>query len=142
MKKRAVDEDSTPVGTANDNVSLDSRACEVEFSDGQTKIPTANIVAENLSAEVDAEGDRFLFMEEIEDHQKTSDAIPRSQGTFETPRGIERKKRTAQGREFLVRWKGGTSDWVALKELKESCPIQVADHATLNHLQEEPAFVW
>ena len=56
----------------------------MEFSDGQTKIPTANIIAENLLAEVDPEGDEFLFVEEIEDHQMTLDAVPKSQGTFET----------------------------------------------------------
>ena len=86
--------------------------------DGQTEIPTANITAENLSAEVDPEGDGFLFVNEIEDHWKSPDATPQSQGTFETSRGIERKKRTARGWEFLVRWKGGSSDWVTSKELK------------------------
>ena len=63
VKKRAIDADGTPIGTANDNVSLDGQACEVEFSDGQVEISTANIVAENLLAEVDAKGDGFLFME-------------------------------------------------------------------------------
>ena len=31
---------------------------------------------------------------------------------------------------------------MAPKELKESHPIQVADHAISNNLQEEPAFAW
>ena len=57
-------------------MSLDNRACEVEFSDGQTEVLTATIIAENLLAEVDDEVNGFLFIEEIEDHQKTSDAIP------------------------------------------------------------------
>merc|ERR1739836_37296 len=116
--------------------------CHLEFSDGQTKILAANVVAENLLAEVDPEGNRFLFMEEIEDHRKTPDAIPKSQGTFKTTSGVKRKRRTTRGWEFLVRWKGGSSDWVTLKELKESCPIQVADYAISNDLQDEPAFVW
>ena len=103
---------------------------------------TADIDAENLLAQADAGRDQFLFMEEIEDHQKTPDAIPRSQGTLKTPRGIERKKRTTPGWEFLVRWKGGTSNWVTSKELKESCPVQLADCAVSNNLQEEPAFAW
>ena len=142
MKKRAVSADGTPIRTANDDVPLDSRAHEVGFSDGQTEILTADIIAENSPAEVDPEGDRFSFMEEIEDHRKTPDAIPKSQGTFETSSGVERKRRTTRGWEFLVRWKGGSSDWAALEELKESHPIQVADHAMSNNLQEEPAFTW
>ena len=47
---------------------LHSRACKVEFSDGQTEVSTADIVAENLLAKVDHEGNGFLFVEEIEDH--------------------------------------------------------------------------
>ena len=69
------------------------------------------------------------MQKEIEDHRKTSDAIPKSQGTFETSGGIERKKRTAQGLEFLVGWKGGSSDWVTPKESKESHPVQLSDCA-------------
>ena len=89
-------------------MSLDGRACEVEFSDGQTEVPTADVMAENLLAKADPEGNRFLFMEEIEDHRKTVDATPKHQGTFPTSRGIKRKKRTTCGWEFLVRWKGAT----------------------------------
>ena len=64
VEKRAVNADGTPTGTANNSVLLDSWACEVEFSDGQTKILTANIVAENSLAEVDPEGNGFLFVED------------------------------------------------------------------------------
>ena len=81
--------------------------------DGQTEVPTADIVAENLLAEVNAEGDKFLLMEETEDHRKTADATPKHRGTFLTSWGIKRKKRTARGWEFLVRWKGSSSNWVA-----------------------------
>ena len=93
-------------------------------------------------AEVDAKGNRFPFMKEIEDHRKTVDAVPKHEETFLTSQGIKRKKRTTQGWEFLVRWKGGTSDWVTPKESKESHPAQVADCTILNNLQEEPAFAW
>ena len=103
VKRRAIDAEGKPTGIAGNNVSLDGRDCEIEFSDGQTEILTVSIIAENLLAEMDAEGNRSLFIEEIEDHQKTADAIPEEQGTFETSRGIERKKRTTRGWEFLVR---------------------------------------
>ena len=36
----------------------------------------------------------------------------------------------------------GSSDWIALKDLKESYPIQVADYATNNQIEDEPAFAW
>ena len=46
------------------------------------------------------------------------------------------------GWEFLVRWKGGGSDWVALKGSKDLHPIPLANCAISNDLQEEPAFDW
>jgi len=142
VKRRAIDADGKPIGRANNNVLLDDRAYEMEFEDGTTEILTANIIAENLLAQVDPEGNRFLFMEEIEDHRKLADAIPIGKGTLETARGIKRKKRTTRGWEFLVKWKGGSSDWVALRDLKESYPVQLADYAVSNDLQDEPAFAW
>ena len=42
----------------------------------------------------------------------------------------------------MVEWKDGSSDWIALKDLKESYPIQVADYATNNQIEDEPAFAW
>ena len=41
-----------------------------------------------------------------------------------------------------MEWKDGSSDWIALKDLKESYPIQVADYATNNQIEDEPAFAW
>ena len=92
VNKSAIDADGKPIGSAIDNVPLDGCACKIEFSDGQTEILTDNIIAENLLAEVDAEGNCFLFMEEMEDHEKTADAIPRHEETFLTSCGIKRKK--------------------------------------------------
>jgi hypothetical protein len=42
----------------------------------------------------------------------------------------------------MVQWKGGTSSWVDLKELKDSNPIEVAEYAVANQIHDEPAFNW
>ena len=81
-------------------------------------------------------------MEETEDHRKTVDAVPRRKGTFSTSRGMKRNKRATWGWEFLVRWKGGNTDWVTLKELKDPHPAQLADCVFSNSPQEEPASTW
>ena len=44
--------------------------------------------------------------------------------------------------DIYVRWKDCSGDWVTLKDLKESYPVQLADYAIANGLQEEPAFAW
>ena len=114
---RAIDAKDEPTGVVDNNILPDGCAHEVEFSDSQTEILTANTITENLLAGVNEGGNRFLLVEGIEDHRKTANATPEEQGTLDAPQGIERKRRTTRGWEFFVKWKGGSSDWVTLKEL-------------------------
>ena len=51
-------------------------------------------------------------------------------------------KPTTKGWELLVSWKDGSSSWVKLKDLKNSNPVEVAEYAVANRIQEEPAFAW
>ena len=81
---------------------------------------TANLIAENLLSQVDEDGHRQMLFSKIIDHRVTQDAIPKSQGTFITPSGAIRKKRTTRGWELCVQWKGGSTEWVELEDLKES----------------------
>ena len=103
---------------------------------------TANLIAENLLSQVDEDGHRQMLFSKIIDHRVTQDAIPKSQGTFITPSGAIRKKRTTRGWELCVQWKGGSTEWVELKDLKESYPVQLAEYAVQNGIQDEPAFAW
>ena len=82
------------------------------------------------------------MIDEIEDHRVLDEAVPKSMGTFQTRSGGKRKRRTTAGWEILVRWKDGSSDWVKLKDLKDSYPVQLADYAVNNKIQDEPAFAW
>jgi hypothetical protein len=47
-----------------------------------------------------------------------------------------------QGWKLLVEWKEGGSDWIPLKELKESYPVEVAEYTRANKILDEPAFAW
>ena len=142
VKRRAVDEDGKPIGKPSNNPILDSRAYEVEFIDGHTETLTANTIAKNMLAQVDEDGHRSLFIYEIEDFRRNGNALSKDEGTFTTRTGLQRKKLTTRGWEFFVRWKDGTADWVALKDLKDSYPVILADYAIANNLQDEPAFAW
>lgn len=142
VKRRAVDEEGKPIGMPSDNPLMDQRQYEIEYMDGRTEILTANIIAENLLAQVDDDGHRHLLIDEIEDHRILEDAIPKEQGTFVTNTGRTRKKRTTRGWELYVRWKDGSGDWVALKDLKDSYPVPLADYAVANKIEDEPAFAW
>ena len=52
VTKRLKDSEGIPIGTASDNPLLDSRKYEIEYSDGNVDKLTANIIAENLIAQV------------------------------------------------------------------------------------------
>ena len=43
-----------------------------------------------------------------------------------------------------VQWKDGSNTWVALKDMKNSYPVQLlgAEYAVENKLSQEPAFAW
>ena len=55
---------------------------------------------------------------------------------------MKRKKRTTQGWEICVQWKDGSTNWIALKDLKDYQPVGLADYAATNKIQDEPAFTW
>ena len=115
---------------------------DVEFADGGVEAVTANIIAENILSQVDEEGQRQLMLDKIVDHRTTKEAIPKSEGTYETTYGTTRKKRTTRGWEICVRWKDGSHEWISLKDIKQSYPVEVAEYAAMKGIQDEPAFAW
>ena len=56
VKKWLKDNQGRPIGIASDNPILDTRMYEVEYQDSHTAALAANIIAENLFAQVDEEG--------------------------------------------------------------------------------------
>ena len=51
-------------------------------------------------------------------------------------------KQTTRGWKLLVRTKDHSTEWHKLKDLKESNPLEVAQCAVDNKLEDEPAFKW
>lgn len=70
--------DGSVVGRANPNPILDTRTYEVEFPDGQTAEMAANVIAQNMYAMCDEEGNQFLLLAGILDHRKDDNAIARA----------------------------------------------------------------
>jgi hypothetical protein len=138
---RKRDSDGNPVGVGNTNPLLDTRVYEVEFPDGHTDAYAANIIAENIYSQVDAEGNQFLLLAEIVDHRKDASAIEKE--NMWVQQGNNRQmRRTTQGWKLKVLWKNGTTSWEWLRNLKESTPVQVAEYAIARGIADEPAFAW
>ena len=49
---------------------------------------------------------------------------------------------TTKGWKLCVSWKDGTTSWETLSNLKESNPVQVAEYAVTNKIDDAPAFAW
>ena len=59
-----------------------------------------------------------------------------------TKTGTKRMRQTTVGWKFLVEWANSSRQWIDLKILKESNPLQVAEYAIARNIGEEPAFAW
>lgn len=95
-----------------------------------------------MFSQVDSEGHHYQLLSEITNHRKDATAIPKSEGFYMRRGGNKVAKKTIRGWELLVEWKDGSSNWIALKDLKVSNPIELAEYAIANELQDEPAFQW
>jgi hypothetical protein len=101
-----------------------------------------NVIAKNMYAQVDNEGNMFQLLDEIMDHKKDDTAIDIANGTVTTPSGNVKPKITTQGWQLLVLWKDKSMCWVKLRDLKASNPVELAEYAVANQIAEEPAFKW
>ena len=118
---------------------LDTRFYEVEFTDGRMAEFSANAIAEHMYAQCDPNGNQYLLLDAITDHQKDSNAVL-NVDWYMTVNGRQHHRKTTIGWKLCVLWKDGTSTWERLVELKESYPIDVAQYATDNGIDGEPAF--
>ena len=142
VTKRLKDANGIPIGTADDNPLLDTRMYEVEYLDGEHASLSANHIAENPFTPVDDEGNRQVLMKEIIDYCTNGQEVKQQDAFIKMRTGTKRRRETTKGWEILIKWKDDSMNWVALKDVKESYPVQVAEFAISNCIAEEPAFAW
>ena len=142
VRKRMRDDNGNPVGRAHSNPILDTRMFEVEFLDGTTQALTANVIAENLFAQVDSEGRRLMLLKEIVDHRADRNAVLKNDAFITSKSGRPTRRITTKGWELLIRWKDGSETWTTLKDMKEAYPVQTAEYAVQAKIHDEPAFAW
>lgn len=142
VTKRLRDSDGKPVGVANENPLLDTRRYEVEFSDGHSEELSANLIAQHLYSQIDEEGERHILLDDIVDYRMNDKAVRKEDAFVLMNNGVRRRKETTQGWQLLCQWKDGSTNWVALKDMKQSYPVKVAEYAIANRIDGEPAFAW
>jgi hypothetical protein len=117
---------------AHDNPLLDTQEYEVEFHDGHRESLSANVIAQHMFSQVDEEGHRHLLLDDIMDFSKNETAIDKEDAFVEMANGVKCRRYMTQGWQLLCQWKDGSTNWVALKDMKNSYPVQVADYAIAN----------
>jgi hypothetical protein len=142
VKRRALGPDGKVVGTYDENPILNSIIYEVEFPDGQVREYSANVIAENMLAQVDDDGFSRTLMDSIIDYKRDDTAILPEDKYVYTKSGQRRLRKTTQGWKLLVLWKDGTETWVKLSDMKEAHPVEVAEFAKSRGIDREPAFAW
>ena len=85
--KRSRGPDGEPIGRAHTNPLFDTREYDIEFTDGAIERYTANVIAENMFAQVDEEGNMYMILQEIMDHKKDNSAVPMAEGMYQTRTG-------------------------------------------------------
>jgi hypothetical protein len=136
VTKRAKGPDGLPIGTRSEQAARDTRLYEVRLPDGSSRELTHNLIAENLFSQCDTEGRQYQIIKEISDHRSNATAMAKGDEWIESASGRQRKI-TTRGWSFLVEWKDGSSDWIALKDLKASCPVKLAEYAAANKIDDQ-----
>jgi hypothetical protein len=142
VSKRIKANDGTPIGMSNSNPLLDTRLYSVEFSDGEVAEIQANIIAENMFAQVDSEGREQMLLHEIKGHRKDDSALTKENGYRLGRGGNKIRKRTTKGWQFELQWKDGSTSWMNMQELLDSSPVELAEYAVAASIADEPAFAW
>ena len=142
VTSRKRNHDGNLIGQAHSNPTLDSRVYVVDFGNGEYADFAANVLMENLYAQIDEDGNQYSLMKGITDHKKTEDAVPLESGFYTDKYGSKRRVITTKGWQLKVEWENGSSTWVPLADIKQSNPVETAEYAVSHELQKEPAFAW
>ena len=142
VKHRVTDINDLPIGTPNKWAILDSRKYEVEYLDGTLEIISANVIAENIMSQVDSDGHRQCLLDEIIDHRCDDTAMSTGTNQYSDANNIPRQTFTTVGHQVCAQWQDGSTNWVTLKDMKNSYPVELAEYAVASKIDHLPAYSW
>jgi hypothetical protein len=116
------------IGEYNENHILNTLRYMCKFLDGTVKKIAANMIASNIFEESDADGHRNTLLYKIVDHKSLGEAVKMADKYIVSRNGMKRIHQMTVGWKFLVKWTNGGCQWIPLKILKESNPVQVAKY--------------
>ena len=81
-------------------------------------------------------------MHEIIDYRTNGTELKQQDAFITTQTGTKRRPETTKGLKLLIEWKDGSLNWVSIKDIKESYPVEVAKFTLATCISMEPAFAW
>jgi hypothetical protein len=83
-----------------------------------------------------------MLFEAIVDHRNDGTALQEEKASVKNSSGVARNVETMKGWECLIQWHDGSAAWNKTKDVKDSYPVQLAEHAVENALEREPLSRW
>jgi hypothetical protein len=91
---------------------------------------------------VEDDGYFTVKLKQILDHRREGNAVSKEQRYVKTRNGQQKLRQSTVGWKFLAEYTDGKKQWIMLKDLKESNPVDVAEYVTARNLDDEVAFAW
>ena len=142
ITKNLCDANGPPFENSSDKPILDTHIYEVEYADSEKSALSANLIAKNISAQIDKEGNLHVLMDKITDHMFDEAAVKSHDAFMTTYSVTKRRSHTMEGVSMCIKWHDRNTTWVALKNIKEAYPFQLASYAVVGKISTEPAFDW
>ena len=141
VRKRVI-YDETSTGEDNYNSMHEKYIYAIEYPDGTTQQRADNTIDGNILSQVDSEGHHYQLLTEVTDTNKDDSAIAKVDGFIKSSSGNLHRKRTTRGWKIIGELKDGSFDWVPLKDLKHSKPVDLAEYDVENELSDETTLNW
>ena len=134
--------DGSLVGLSNSNPKEDHSVYEVHLDDGSYSEYTANIIIENMENQVEKFSSKYSTIKGIIGHRKDDNKAISKQDGWTDNAGARKRVVTTKGWEVEVELNDVTTSWCPLTIVKHSMPIELAEYAITQKINDEPAFAW
>ena len=139
---RTINSNGNIIVTFYEKPVLNSLVYDVDFPDGAVKHYASNIIAENLSSQIESSEKYRQALDKIVLHSKLVNVVSMKDTYVTNNKEFQKLSQTTIGWEFLIEWKDDSRSCMSLKFFKESNPITVVEYVTTLVLTNEPAFLW
>ena len=141
--RRSVDNVGKTTGVYDTDPALNTMIYDVNFPDGAVQKYAANIIAQNVLEQVEDESGHYSQrLKRVLDHRREGNAVSKGKKYLTTRNGQKKLRQSTIGWKFLIEFTDGKKQWMQLKDLKETNPVEIAEYVKAREIDDEVAFAW